>query len=122
MAKGNRADIVWADQDAYRHYLVSWGERTQGDEHVPFGLASMSEIVDKFADQAFQDAIGEPCPDVVSVWRLTDKGPVEVDVTFHGHVINGEASTQVDFTWVDRFYGHPNNKRTESAFYRTPEA
>lgn len=112
MSKGNYANIQWADQDAHRYYLVTWGVADKGYEHAPFGLASMSEITDKLATEAFQDAIGEGSNDVVCVWRLTDHGPKPVDITYAG----GPGGTEVKFTW--RIGAH---RFTEVAFYTIPE-
>lgn len=113
--KGNYGNIQWADQAQHRHYLVTWGVGDSGDEHAPFGLASMSEIVDKIATEAFQSALGEGSDDVIAAWRLTDYGPVPVDITYQGH----EGSVTVIFTWTEP--QRRGRKITDTGYYVTPE-
>ena len=117
---GNYADVQWADHDANRHYLVSWGTAEAGDEHHPMGFASLSEIVDKYHANAFAEATGE-YGDVVTVWRLCDAGPAKVDVTFFGAVMGDVAMVEVVFSWQDPADSSSAGAHRESGYYRTPE-
>lgn len=118
----NYGRIQWADQDsAHRHYLVSWGtEVTEGSvDTAPFGFASLGEIADKLGSDAFHAEAGEDT-DTVMVWRLTDLGPVPVDMEFYAD--HGMGMTKVTFVWQSPLIKGRAGRRTDVAYYRIPGA
>lgn len=113
--------IQWADQDAYRYYLVTWGPASQGDENPAWGFASISEIIDKMASQAYYASLGEPDDDVIAVLRLTAYGTVPVRIKTARVEIEGQAWADVTFTWQSPEIRGKAGRRSETGSYRIRE-
>lgn len=112
---GSYGDIQWADDAMHRHYLVSWGgddiDMGDGLSRPQMGFASLGEIVDKIAHEAWHVEDGEEA-DQVKAWRLTEHGPRVVTFGYsydHGMVA-------VCATWSEGLVGRRTSE-SETGFY-----